>query len=313
MKLSVCIFTYNHCKYITKAIDGALSQLTDFDYEIVIGDDCSSDGTREIIQNYERKYPNRIKAIYNQKNLGMMQNNINTILECKGEYIALLDGDDFWVENTKLQTQIDFLESNTDYSFCFHDGNIFVENGSNINSTCCNYTSNKDIFFKDVIYECGIPTFSIIFRSSAIRDYPPSWFKTLNAPDRPLFLLLADKGKGYYFDNCWGTYRLHSNGCWTGQGYQSRWLTHLQIYRVLNKHFNYRYIKEFTFYQNKVFYLFALELLRDRKFKRASCFIRRYISSHKCSLIDKFSFFTNIIRFYILFFKILMRKNAIAC
>lgn len=298
MKLSVCIFTYNHAEYIAKTIEGVLMQKTKFDFEIVIGEDCSNDGTQDLLREYEKMYPNKFNIKYNGINRGMMLNNMETIKRCKGEYISLLDGDDFWNVENKLQKQVDFLEANEEYSFCFHDGKILLQNGRLDSRNCCNYGANKDVCFTDIIYKVSVPTFSIVFRRSAIIDYPPKWFKKLNAPDRPLFLLLASKGKGYYMDECLGTYRLHRNGCWTGQHYQSRWLTHLQIHRTVNNHFRGRYQNWFRKYSSLIYYLLAIDLLKDGKLKRAICCLKRYVQLDKKSntLIRT----VNILRFYFL-------------
>lgn len=303
MKLSVCIFTYNHKSFIAKAIESALMQETEFDFEIVIGEDSSVDGTREIVHYYKNKYPNKIKVIFNDKNLGMMSNNINTILACSGEYIALLDGDDYWTSGKKLQKQTDFLDNNLEYSFCFHDGKILAEDKSFLKKTCCGYKNKKRISFKDVIFDVSIPTFSIVFRRNKIENYPPPWFKSLNAPDRPLFLLLAEQAPGYYLDKCWGVYRLHENGCWTGQNYQSRWLTMLQIYKKINRHFDYRFDEEFNKYQNKIYFIFSMLLVKNKELKRGMCFFKKHINPESLVLNNKWNLLYRVPLFYLFYMK----------
>src|ERR1700722_19282110 len=138
MKLSVCIFTFNHEHFIGQAIEGALGQKTNFDFEIVVGEDCSTDSTRTIVMHYQECYPGKIRALLNPGNLGMMANNSRTIMECKGEYIALLDGDDYWTYENKLQAQVDFLENNSDYVLCFHNAGVLNLDGRIDGSkTCC--------------------------------------------------------------------------------------------------------------------------------------------------------------------------------
>lgn len=113
--VSVGMLTYNHEKYISRALDSVLMQEVNFDYEIVIADDCSTDGTRDIIREYQKRYPHVIRPIFNEINLGG-QNNANVIrTACVGKYRATLEGDDYWVSTTKLQKQVDFLEKNPDY------------------------------------------------------------------------------------------------------------------------------------------------------------------------------------------------------
>ena len=106
IKVSVVMLTYNHEKYIAQAIESVLMQETDFHYEIVIGEDCSTDRTREIVIEYQKKYPDKIRTLLHAKNIGGNANYRQTYSECNGDYIAFLEGDDFWIDRKKLQKQI---------------------------------------------------------------------------------------------------------------------------------------------------------------------------------------------------------------
>ena len=125
--VSVCMITYNHEKYISQSIDGVLMQKTDFPIELVIGEDCSTDNTRNLCMEYKEKYPDKIKLLLPEKNLGMIQNFNATIQSCAGKYIALCEGDDYWIDPYKLQKQVDFLEANPDFSFVYTDVDIYYE------------------------------------------------------------------------------------------------------------------------------------------------------------------------------------------
>lgn len=109
MKVSVLMITYNHEKFIAQAIDSILMQQVNFDYEIVIGEDCSTDGTRAIVIQYQKEYPDKIRLLLPEENLGMHKNFVQTFRACQGEYIALLEGDDYWTSPRKLQKQVDFF------------------------------------------------------------------------------------------------------------------------------------------------------------------------------------------------------------
>ena len=125
MKLTIVTTTYNQEKYIGEAIDSMLMQKTKFPFQIVVSDDCSQDRTREILEKYKKKYPEKIKVIKNEKNLGAMENFIHTLAQIKDtEYVALCDGDDFWTDENKLQKQIDFLDNNKDFTICFHKARL---------------------------------------------------------------------------------------------------------------------------------------------------------------------------------------------
>ena len=117
--VSICCITYNHEKYIEETIDSFLMQETDFPFEIVIGEDCSTDNTRKIVEKYKEMYPNIIKLIVSENNVGMQANGQRTMEACIGEYMALCEGDDYWTDKNKLQIQKDFLESNPEYIICY--------------------------------------------------------------------------------------------------------------------------------------------------------------------------------------------------
>lgn len=113
--VSIAMMTYYHEKYVSRAIESVLAQKTCYTYEIVISDDCSQDGTRDILQSYAEKYPEIIKLNFNKKNLGISNNNYQTRLLCSGRYIATLSGDDYWIDENKLQEQVRFLDTHSEY------------------------------------------------------------------------------------------------------------------------------------------------------------------------------------------------------
>src|ERR1035438_1167895 len=120
VKLSIMMLTYNHERFIAQALNSILSQRVTFDYEIVIGDDFSSDGTRDILARFCHKYPERIVLLLRERNIGAIRNMVATFAECQGEYVALLEGDDYWICDDKLQRQIDFLDSHRQTALCCH-------------------------------------------------------------------------------------------------------------------------------------------------------------------------------------------------
>lgn len=132
-KLSVILITYNHEKYIEKALDSVLSQVTDFPFEIVIGDDCSPDDTKNIIREYRDKYPDIIRIVHREKNTGRPTLNVyETTMKCRGDYLAYLEGDDYWTDSDKLQKQMDFLNENPEYIACTHSHKMIDDNGNDI-------------------------------------------------------------------------------------------------------------------------------------------------------------------------------------
>lgn len=125
--VSVHMITYNHEPYIRKAIDCVLSQKTNFPFELVIGEDCSTDGTREIVFDYARRFPDIIRVIASDQNVGMKKNFVRINHACRGKYIAYCEGDDHWHDLEKLQKQADFLESHPDYGLVYSDHNRYFE------------------------------------------------------------------------------------------------------------------------------------------------------------------------------------------
>ena len=134
--VSVYFITYNHKDFIQKSLDGVVNQKTDFKYEIVLYDDGSTDGTREIVKEYTEKYPDLFNPILPEENRakkeGFYKINTEIYSKCRGKYIAYCEGDDFWTDENKLQTQVDFMESHPDFAGCFHKSERKDETGKSI-------------------------------------------------------------------------------------------------------------------------------------------------------------------------------------
>ena len=139
IKVSIAMITYNHERFLKEALDSILCQKTNFPFEVVIGEDCSMDNTRKIVQEYEEKYPDIIKPLYHKKNKGMIGNVYEVLMNCTGEYIAFLEGDDYWTDINKLQKQVDFLDVNKDYFMVAHECSMVDIEGKEIEK---NYKTN---------------------------------------------------------------------------------------------------------------------------------------------------------------------------
>ena len=129
--LSVCLSTYNHVKYIREAIDGVLMQKVNFSWELIIADDFSTDGTREIVLSYKEKYPEFIKLVLQEKNVGALRNWFDLLNVPASKYIAYFEGDDYWTDSYKLQRQVDFLEKNEDYGLVWTDVDFYHQASGN--------------------------------------------------------------------------------------------------------------------------------------------------------------------------------------
>ena len=203
--VSVSIITYNHHHFLREAIESVLEQKVDFPYEIIIGDDCSNDGTQEIIKDYEKKYPNKIFGIYHPRRYNEIPgrtNNMTNLYACRGKYIAMLDGDDKWLSKDKLQRQVDFLEANPDYSLSFHDALVVGENNNKpylrSEKTFPFLNEKEDYTHEDVGYDWFMPTSSLVFRNIFAQQELPEWFRSVIRADYALLLMLSKLGKARF-------------------------------------------------------------------------------------------------------------------
>lgn len=212
--VSVWMITYNHEKYIAEAIEGVLKQQTQFEFDLIIGEDGSTDGTARIIKEYANKYPNQIKARFNKPNIGMMPNMIKTLQECNGKYIALCEGDDYWTDPLKLQKQVEFLEKNPDYVVCYHDAKIVDQFGKVVADSLLSENRKVDLSSNELMKAAFTPTLSRVFRN-VVTEYPNEMLKVLNG-DTFLTVLLGSYGKGKYLDQIQpAVYREHQGGVWS--------------------------------------------------------------------------------------------------
>ena len=209
-KVSVVMIAYNVDKYIREAIESVLKQQVNFDIEIIIGDDCSQDETRQIALDYQKKEPKKIKVLLPSKNQGLTPNCIATHNACKGEYIALLDADDFWTDETKLQRQVDFLDSNPNFSACAHQATIVFDD---IIGEDTLFGSIHDAVLKreDMLQHRKFHTSSLVYR----RKY---WEETGGIPsnilsnERAIYPMLSIFGPIMYWKESMCIYRRSTSG-----------------------------------------------------------------------------------------------------
>jgi len=211
--VSVCMITYNHEDYISQAIEGVLMQKTKFPIELIIGEDCSTDKTREICVEYQQKYPEIIKLQLPEKNKGMMRNFIENMQAAQGKYIALCEGDDYWTDPYKLQRQVDFLEKNEDFSICFHAVGVKKEQ----ENVVVNDYITRDVPDVTDIYDLAqgnyIHTPSVVFRKNEeVLELTSS--PNIFVIDYVLHMFNARFGKIKKLPDIMATYRIHSSNMW---------------------------------------------------------------------------------------------------
>jgi len=241
--VSVCIQTYQHVNFIRDTIESALMQKTTFPVEILVGEDESTDGTREICVDYANKYPDRIRLFLNErKNVIYINgkptgrwNFINNIKHARGKYVALLPGDDYWTSPDKLQRQVDFLESNPDYSMCFHrvnilEGSQFTE--SQIPRDRTGTTTTVNLARKNYIHTC-----SCLYRNHFPENFP-TFFYSVPFLDYVIHLFISEFGKIMYFEEKMAVYRLHQGGIYSALSRQQQLANRLEVVEHLLKYFS---------------------------------------------------------------------------
>ena len=264
MKVNICMITYNHEKYIAQAIESVLAQQTDFDYELVIGEDCSQDKTRKIVINYQKKYSQKIRLLLANKNKGMMSNWVKTLQAVKSEYLAVLEGDDYWTDPYKLQKQVDFLDNHPSHSLCFHSVEAFYQD--NPDKTYIIPSKAKNFNFKSLLQQNFIAACSVMYRYGLVKI--PGWFLSLNIGDWPYHLLYASQGKIGFINQVMARYRRHSNS-YCSQPRVKNFQDIIKFYQVIDKHFNHQYRSIIKHMVGKQYYLIAQELFQDHKIKNA--------------------------------------------
>ena len=179
-KITVICISYNQEKYIRQTLEGVIMQKTDFDFEVIISDDYSTDNTANIIREYEKKYPDIFRIFYHDKNMGSINNFIFALSRTKSKYVALCEGDDYWTDPYKLQKQVDFLEAHPDYSICFHPVRVIYENNPDKTEVFPTKKILKNDFsFKHLLKINFIQTNSVVYRWRFINE---------NIQDKKIFL-----------------------------------------------------------------------------------------------------------------------------
>jgi glycosyltransferase involved in cell wall biosynthesis len=214
--VAIWMVTFNHEKFISQAIEGVLFQKTNFEFKLFIGEDCSTDRTREICMDYKNKFPKQVEVICTSEN-NIILNSDNIFKACYNsgaKYVAMCEGDDYWTDSNKLQIQIDFLEKNMSFVGCFHNTEERYEDDPNKPSFLyCNFNSSKAIDFQSLAYQNLIPTCSVVFARNLLAKFP-DWQSKLKMGDWPIHLLNAQYGDYWYIPWVMAVHRLHSKSTW---------------------------------------------------------------------------------------------------
>jgi len=217
MKVSVYCTVYNHGNYLRSALEGFVRQKTDFDFEVFVHDDASTDNSADIIREYAEKYPNIIKPIIqseNQMSKGVKIFSNILLPQMKGEYIASCEGDDYWCDDEKLQKQVDYLDAHPEYTACVH--NTMVEDlFANKKHRMFDVEEDKDVTFEEAIQSKSYHTSSLMYRAEYAHIRPDFFQKAKTFGDAPLAILLTYKGKVRFLKDIMSVYRHGTEGSWS--------------------------------------------------------------------------------------------------
>lgn len=233
--VSIICPTYNHEHYIRQCLEGFINQIIDFELEIIVHDDASTDKTLEIVKEFEFNYPHVFNNIYQTDNqFSKDPSSVSRIMfaKAKGKYIAVCEGDDYWTDPYKLQKQVDFLEANTDYGLCFTKTKYLKNNVLELQELPIGRPEGvyelKDLHF----YHNFIPTASVLFK----RFEMPNWFNNLPYGDLAVYSIVAKNQKIKCLDFVGSVYRIHDKGLWQGKSRRNQVLMGLKFNKKIYSH-----------------------------------------------------------------------------
>jgi glycosyltransferase involved in cell wall biosynthesis len=209
--VSVAMITYNHERFITKAIESVLAQRTTFPIELLIGEDASSDGTRRHMEVIRAQAPKVIRPLIRPINIGMHRNLEGVLEECRGEFIAFLEGDDYWTSTDKLQTQVDILRTRPHLVGVHHPVTIVDGLDREIEGTYLKVERERGT--KELLEHNVVATASVMMRRDALPNLPDS-FRKLDMRDWPMWVFASLRGPWLYLPKVMAAYRVHDGGSW---------------------------------------------------------------------------------------------------
>lgn len=257
--ISVAIVTYNHEKYIAKALESVLAQKGSFSLEIIVGEDSSTDSIYAILQRYKETYPDIIKILKENGNMGALKNMIRVLKACSGDYIAILDGDDYWTNENKLQKQLDLLSSDSSLAACQHETSRVDEQERLLQSKLWDETIPATVTQKDLFKSENLSqTSTWLFRRSCI-DITPTFLEQFPY-DRVLAFYIAGYGNWGSIPEVMSAYRIHNTGIFSKQSEERKTQQVIEIYEAIWSYTPYRVLYK-TEINERLRYLYKQQAL----------------------------------------------------
>jgi glycosyltransferase involved in cell wall biosynthesis len=284
--------TYNHARFIEQAVESALAQELQGRHEILIADDCSTDGTRQIVQGYADRYPETIRLLLLEQNVGVNSVRAWGAQAARGAYVALLDGDDYWTSTHKLQTQVEFLDSHPEYAVCFHNATVVYDDGSSephpfhsdhprhrVSSRMPSTTSTLE----DLAVGNFMTTSTVMFRNGLITAFPSWYFEARQGlEDWPFHILNAEHGLIGYIDATFAAYRVHRGGLWSDRMSHRRdpddIADMIRLHDAINRHLGFRYDERTRERTGDLAGRTARLLAQEGRFAEAAAYARRSLA-----------------------------------
>lgn len=211
LAVSVLVLTYNHARFVRQALESVLAQRLRQPFEIIVSEDCSTDGTREIVQEYAERHPLLVRLFLSERNLHSNEVVARGFRAARGRYVAPLDGDDYWTSEDKLQSQVDFLDARPAFTICFHNAEV-VDADSHGTGRVWNGPNQPQVSgLYELLRGNFIATASVMYRRAAVAELP-AWYSDFSITDWPLHLIYAREGRIGYIDRTLSAYRLHDGG-----------------------------------------------------------------------------------------------------
>lgn len=210
-RVSVVLRTYDHARFIAQAIQSVLIQQAPFPFELVIAEDCSTDGTREIVRGYAERNPDLVRPVLPERNVGHGEIFRLGLEAASGSFIAYLDGDDYWTSRSKLARQVEFFEGNPDCVSCFHDVSLVYDEAGLPSGTLSPRLAEGRFGLEQILMECFVPAPAMMFRSEVVDDLPPWVFESAWI-DWLIHIKAAERAPLGYLPEALAAYRVHKGG-----------------------------------------------------------------------------------------------------
>ena len=237
-RVSVLVLAYNHEAYLEQAVESVLAQECAFGFEILIGEDASTDGTARLCRALRARRPDRVRLITAPENVGMHRNFARLWARARGQYVALCEGDDYWTDRGKLAKQAAFLDAHPGFSMCGAE-TVRRDSEGREEGRVAPRERREAYSVEDLIPDYGFHTSSVLIRREGLRF--PRWLWEVYGVDRPLYLLCAERGPVGFLPDCMSVYRLHAGGAWAPVAFLDKGRKGVALFRAVDRHFNFRH------------------------------------------------------------------------